>query len=502
MRAVAACAILTSIVAIPVRAAEPLNHAAAWSDRVQTVLDTAAPLRFPRQRRLPLYLWPAMDPGDLDGPTAADLVGRLDRRGIGLISSWSPSRREESLEAAMTIARAQQKLGLRVNVNASGCLHRFFNGDQRTAHIDEAGQPFWDDSFDAGSRKHQMGCPFALGFRKDPVRRQVEYFAEAYQRAGLPLDFVFVDWEIDGPIEVNRAHDASKRCTRCRQQVEEIDDFPAFQKVIRRLRSELQRYALTDPVKSRFAEALVGNYAVYPHDGYRYWYDYFERFVDGQPHLADQRARYRAWDDEFPGTGYTCAMPVAYTWYPTYQWYDFDVPDYRWFYNMLKVATNAGQHAPAGVPVVTFVHWHTTAPPENPDPDVRQLSEIAYRELLWHALLRGTDTFFLWCRREEDAEEVRLLHGIYAAAQEYGEFLDRGTPVCFEVPTAPGPVVSALLLDHRLLVRRTDFDGTAEPVTITVGKRQIAVESRPGVLQLLSLDSHREVSEDSDARLD
>jgi len=154
---------------------------------------------------------------------------------------------------------------------------------------------------------------------------------------------------------------------------------------------------------------------------------------------------------------------------------------------MLLVATGAGKHAPAGVPVITFVHWHTTAPPENPNPAVKQFSEAGYQELLWHMLLRGTDTFFLWCRPEEDAKEVRLVHEVYAAAQQYGEFLDRGTPVCFDVPKVPGPVVSALRLDDRLLVRRTDFGDPTEPVEITVGKRKIAIEPRSGAVQVLSL---------------
>ena len=60
--------------------------------------------------------------------------------------------------------------------------------------------------------------------------------------------------------------------------------------------------------------ALVGNYAVYPHDGRRYWWDYFEHYVEGQPVRMDQKARYRHWANEFAGTGYTFAMPVVYPW--------------------------------------------------------------------------------------------------------------------------------------------------------------------------------------------
>lgn len=486
MRPLVSAALFLLIVTRP-SMAEKNEATPAWSPRVQTVLDATRPLEFDRAKRLPLYLWPAMNPGNLDDPTAERLVKELNRRGIGLISSWSPKRREETLSRSLTIARAQKKLGLRVNVNATACLHHFFNGDQRTAHVDEQGKPFWDDSFNVRSGKHKMGCPFALGFRKAPMREQMEFFAQAYKKAGLAVGFIFVDWEIDGPIEFNRAHEASKRCTRCRENIPNIEDFLKFQKALREIRSQLQRYALAEPIKSRFPGALVGNYAVYPHNGYRYWYDYFEYYVEGQPCITDRRARYRRWHHEFPGTGYTFAMPVVYTWYPTYRWYDFDSPDYRWFYNMLLVASNAGKHTPANIPIISFVHWHTTATPQDPDPSVKQFSQEAYQELLWHMLLRGTDTFFLWCPRDEDAKEVRLVYEVYAAAQQYGEFLAEGTPISFHVPGNPGPVVSGLRLGNRALVRRTDFDGSGQPVQISVAGQEISVRPAPRKCQILPL---------------
>jgi hypothetical protein len=180
-------------------------------------------------------------------------------------------------------------------------------------------------------------------------------------------------------------------------------------------------------------------------------------------------------------------MPVVYTWYPTFQWYDFDNPDYRWFYNMLLVASNAGKHTPANTPIISFVHWHTTAPPQDPDPAVIQFRRESYQELLWHMLLRGTDTFFLWCTRDEDAVEAQLVHEVYAAAQEYGEFLEKGTPVDFRVPRKPGVVVSGLALGKRLLVRRTDFGGTREPAQVSVDGQKLAITPSPGRCQILSL---------------
>jgi hypothetical protein len=452
-----------------------------WPDHIQVVLDSTRPLEYDRGERLPLYLWQAMDPGLLNEKALEELIKELNKRGVGFISSWNPGNRQKSLAQSLMIAKAQKKLNLRVNINANQCLYSFFNGDERTAHIDDQGEPFWDESFG----KQKMGCPFALDFRRPHIREQVEYFVKAFKKAGLNVDFVFADWEIDGPIEFNEAHAASKRCRRCRENIRNIDDFGEFQKVLRQLRCELQCQVYAEPMKAGFPGVLVGNYGVYPHNGYRYWYDYYEYFVEGQPYHADQRARYRKWYDEFPETGYTFAMPVVYTWQRIFDWYDYADTDYRWFYNMLLVASNAGEHTPAGTPVISFVHWHTIKD-DKVNSKAVQFGEEKYKELLWHMLLRGTDTFFLWCRKQEAAKEIELVHEVYTEAQQYGRFLSEGTPINFNVPRQPGTVVSGLRLKDRVLVRRTDFRETNDPVEINVGNGMIKVAVPQGC-QIISL---------------
>jgi hypothetical protein len=240
------------------------------------------------------------------------------------------------------------------------------------------------------------------------------------------------------------------------------------------MRSYLQYYTLSQPVLSRYPEALVGNYAVYPADGLRYWYDYFEYYVEGQPAIEDQKAKYRQWYDDFPATGFTFAMPVSYTWARTFNWYDFENTDYRWFYNMLLVASNAGKSTPRNIPVITWVHWNTIFYPGEPDETVNQFSEKSYQELLWHMLLRNTNTLAMWCSPEENAQEIRLIHEVYAAAQ-------------FDVPSQPGMVISGLILDDNVLVRRTDFGDNKTPVTIMAGTTPITVPYDPGKCQLISL---------------
>ncbi len=418
------------------------------------VLDNTRPLPHRRGGRLPLYVLPISGSlAGVDDHVATAALRELDARGIGYTVDWNPGQFAESLAEGLRIARIQQRLGMEVSVNANACLHSFCDGSDATLHVDDTGQPFAETSF--GGR---LGCPFALEQRIPVIQERVAAFLRGYQAAGIEIEFIFADWEIDGPIEWNDAWDSSRKCRRCRQAIGDIDDFYRFQKELREIRSRLQRITFADNVTAFFPEALVGNYGVYPHDGYRYWYDYFEQRADDRmPFRVDQQARYRTWYPEFELTGYTFAMPVVYTWYPTFHWYDFADLDYRWFYNMLLVGSNAGRHTPAETPIITFVHWTTTAPPDQPDPAVVQFSAERYQDLLWHLLLRGHDAFFLWCVASELPEEIRLVHEVYAESLAYRGFLDRGTPITFNVPQQPGPVVSGLRLGDHVLVRRTDF---------------------------------------------
>jgi hypothetical protein len=473
------------VLAGPPRAAASAAAVPSVRDLAHTIINETRPLSVARANRLPVIVWP------LQGLTAESeaelesLLRRLNDRGIATVTPWDYAQKEQSLAAALRIAGVQRRLGLEVIVNSTRVMHQFFNGDESTAHLDAEGRPFFNQSFNP---KIKIGCPFALAARATAIREQVAYFVRGYQDHRLPLDLVIADWEIDGPLEWHDAREDSRRCRRCRAVLGPSEDFASFQAAVRRVRSELQKSAYADVVRAAYPRALVGNYGVYPNDGYRYWYDYFEREVTAPPFKADQRARYRPWVQEFPLTGYTFAMPVVYTWYRTFAWYDFPNTDYRWFYNLLLVGTCAGRSTSPDIPLITFVHWHTTSPPKDPDPKVTQFSEANYQELLWHLLLRGHDAFALWCRRPETGQEARLVQEVYAASLEYREFLERGQPVAFDVPPQPGPVVSALRLGSRVLVRRTDFDGTDTPVVLRMGDRTLPVPRRHRQCQILTLE--------------
>ena len=103
-------------------------------------------------------------------------------------------------------------------------------------------------------------------------------------------------------------------------------------------------------------------------------------------------------------------------------------------------------------------------------------------------LLRGTDTFFMWSGREEFPEEVSLVHEVYADAQQFGDFLDNGWPITYDVPNEPGIVISGLALDDSVLIRRTDFNSDHSPVEILVGTKPLTIKYTPGVCKVYSLN--------------
>jgi hypothetical protein len=154
---------------------------------------------------------------------------------------------------------------------------------------------------------------------------------------------------------------------------------------------------------------------------------------------------------------------------------------------MLLVASNAGKNTPSGIRIVSFVHWHMIDAEKYKASDPVQFSEKMYRELLWHMLLRGTDAFYMWCGSREYADEVRLLHEVWAAALKYGEFLDKCVPVTFDIPKRPGTVVSGLRLGDRVLVRRTDFTAGAGAVTLRVGGKTIEIPPFPETCRIYTL---------------
>jgi hypothetical protein len=123
----------------------------------------------------------------------------------------------------------------------------------------------------------------------------------------------------------------------------------------------------------------------------------------------------------------------------------------------------------------------------NRDTDIVQMSKETYQELLWHVLFRGTDTFFMWSSEDQFPEETRLVHEVYAASQQYNEFIEKGYPVTFDIPDKPGTVISGLALNNQVLIRRTDFCTDHSPVEILVGTKVLTIGYAPGVCKIYNL---------------
>ncbi len=114
----------------------------------RVVLESTKPLRSPRGGRLALYVLPITGSlAGLEDARAETVLRELDDRGIGYTVDWSPGHHETSLAEGLRVGAMQQRLGLDVSVNANACLYSFFDGSDRTLHVDDSGQRFAETSF-------------------------------------------------------------------------------------------------------------------------------------------------------------------------------------------------------------------------------------------------------------------------------------------------------------------------------------------------------------------
>lgn len=446
---------------------------------LDTILKETQPLPKPRGKRLPLYVWTADYPQTGDDAELERIIKELDARGISLLTRWHSSDFEKSCAFALRVGKIQAKLGIPVAVEAENdTINGFSDGSPGVAHVDADGKPFFDDSF----MVWKAGCPFKMATRYDAMKARLEPFLKKYKEAGVPLEFWTADFEFDGPDEWNTSWEKSKKCTVCAAKIKNLDtDFTAFQTAVRSVRTELQHEVFAKTIATYFPAARVGVYGMNPNDGRRYWWDFFEKKdeIPGVAYTKDQGAVYRPWAKEFDASGYSMAMPVIYSLYNPYTFKD---GEYGWFYNMLLEYSGAAKNTPPAVALVPFIHWSVTAPNKQ-----APLSEEKYQELLWHLLLRRCDGFCMWCQPELMAKNIVPLQKVYAESLGFADFLEKGKPVTFDVPAQPGTVISALRLDKKLLVRRTDFTANPDPVELLIDQKPLKVPSQPGKCQVLDV---------------
>ncbi|MFZ4394383.1 MAG: hypothetical protein ACOYOU_02010 [Kiritimatiellia bacterium] len=477
-------------VAMSVRAAEETKVAA---DPLATLLEATPPLSRPLGNRPPLFTWSPELPANASDAQIETALRALQARGLSLFLRWQPNL-SNTLTQVQRVAAIQKKLGMPVAVDATPISHGLFHKGDRGSHLDASGKPFRGSGLG-----WNPGCPFGAQPLNEEVRARFEGYAKAHQATGAVLDYWISDWELDGPNEWKQSWAMARKCVTCRTQIPDIDtNFAAYQAAVRSLRSGMQRENFVKPVQAQFPAVRIGNYAMNPHDGFRYYWDYYEEDAFGKPNLTEgipyrreQGAYYRPWwRGEFGSSGYTLAAPVVYAWYHLFLNYSFTNTDYRWFYGMLLEGTSAGRSTPADTLLVPFLHGRPIGAPDKAaqrPPDFAELREATYKELVWHLLLRGADSFILWAPGDE-AREMKPLHAVYAESLEYPDFFERGTPVAFDLPEQPGVVVSAMKWQDKLLVRRTDFAETAAQVTIKVEGKRIVVPVAAGKCQVLEME--------------
>ena len=336
------------------------------------------------ESRLPFYMWPAMDLANRGERALRHYIEELTRRGIGYISTWNPDKEKESIAASLMAAEILSEFGKSASIHLTPCTYGIFDGSEDTLHLDRNGVRYSDDSF---GTSRLMGCPFSITRTRDKLSMRMRRFVDAFADSGKTIGFAFADWEIDGPIEWNGAWEASKRCVVCQKGVSDIADFRSFQHTLRSIRSNIIRQVIATPVLTRYLDAMVTNYGVYPHNGYRYWYDYFEEMQQGAPSITNRNAHYREWAHEYHDSGLTAGMPVVYCWNEMWSWSDSPIPDVRWITSALKVADNAGESG-METPLITFIHRGIVGEKKKLVDVPVPLSRKSYNDLLHHLLLR------------------------------------------------------------------------------------------------------------------
>ena len=223
-------------------------------------------------------------------------------------------------------------------MNANSCLYSFFDGSDDTLHIDVDGTRFADTSLGG-----KLGCPFAIEYRVPVIKPCVEEFLRAYKQAGVEVDFVFADWEVTGRSNgttrgrVRGGADAASEDLRDRRLLayfsRRFADSRGFNvmHLATTLRPIFRGVWLATMASTRTTDSAIGTITSRRNQrpGVLSRLTYGRSIATGCTSSTVRDTRF--------------AMPVVYTWYPTFDWYDFDDCDYRWFYNMLQVGSNAGR---------------------------------------------------------------------------------------------------------------------------------------------------------------
>jgi hypothetical protein len=461
-----------SLLIAPVRASAPADTAELHWD-IATFARVVQPMRHDTVGRLPLFLWNVPLPRDStlvrtrqDG-TLRRAIDQLAERGIvptvQMGWEWTP---DGALAMAQTLREAGRPVYLLIP----------------DAELVERGSysdtTVWVTGPDAslGGRERRWPClpladPWAGAAR---VRELVQPFKDA----GIELSGVWFDDEAL-PHPWNGVYEAQKGSPDCVQYypIGALADWSAFQRYVFGLRTDLQSSVMADPVHVLFPKARVGNYheAASSAD---------VPFVDEGGNSYPPRSLGRL--DALMPSAYANTLHLARlarAEAPTQE-----AADRLYFFLLLRTVSTANANKAPGKVSVPFVSRFVR---DDQSPAVRfGMSQQAYRELIRHVLLRGSDGLYLFnlgypgspVTPAESFESIEDARAVYDEMLAHRDFLDRGKPMTYAVPTPDGLTViwSGLCLPDRCLVR-----------TVTLGPetRQVMLEPFPGLRVTLDAPS-------------
>lgn len=440
---------------------------------VEALCEVVQPMKHPLNGRLPLFLWEYPLPLNqeavqwrADGRLRRALA-ELHRRGIAVTPAMGDLGHADG---AMAIAQTLQETGQPVYVlNAFGIRHILKDG--KWVNTLYANTPTFRGPSPWNARgeldwKGETDWPIQTQYDLQPTIEMYRDWMRRFQEAGIEVAGVWTDYE-GLPMGFNFAYEAAQSpAGRAHYPADALASFRAFASFTANLKSDILSRAIADPVRAVYPRALVGNYgacvstAAYPMtDG---------NLFPGVPH----------------GLGrLNVAMPSVYAnavllkrYYNADWGIDPADVDNVYFTLLLQQLSAAGANKQPGQKLLPFISQYCSDDPPTSRYYTHGLSTPLYRELIRHALLRGTDGFYLFVYGNDAApdpgryrlESIEALRSTYDELLEHREFLDRGTPMNFEVPAlrTKGLIWSGLRLRDRCLVRAFTLAPTARELPL------------------------------------
>ncbi len=282
-----------------------------------------------------------------------------------------------------------------------------------------------------------------------------------YKAAGIEVAGMWFDYEAL-PHPWNGCYQAQTASAECRKHYPPgvLDSWLSFVSYAYDLRSRVMVEALVEPVHEVFPQAIVANYG--------------EVASSAAVPFEEIRPPWKCEQDAL--------MPSAYanTRYLAHRFKDAEAvtpeqADRFYFRNLLVTVSSANANKRPGQLSIPYLSRFC---PDDPNPKYRLgMSSPAYRELVRHLLLRGSDGLYLFnlgfkeevVSARDSLESVEDARAAYDELLTWREFLDRGQPMCFDCPAAPDAVIwSGLRLEDRCLVRTFTFAAERQRAIVEV----------------------------------